>query len=112
MSIFGREPAQWVGVLSGFLMLLAGAGLFVGDGQVDAIQGVITALAAVATAAATRPLAVSAFQQLVKALVVLFLVFGVELSVELQTAIVLIVEPLFNFAMRPSVTPTSDPRPL
>jgi hypothetical protein len=112
VKIFGREPAQWVGVISAGLMVLTGTVLPLSNGQIDAVHMLLGAVAAALTAAAVRPLAVSVFQQVVKALFVVFVVFGIDVSVELQTAMLFFTEAIFNFALRPSVTPVADPRPL
>jgi hypothetical protein len=108
--IFGREPAQWVGLISGGLMLLVGLGLALSQGQVDAIQAFVSALAAVVVASATRPLQVSVFQQFVKAAIAMVVIFGIDINVALQTAMLAFVETVFNFAMRANVSPVERSR--
>jgi hypothetical protein len=103
--ILGREPAQWTGLISAALILLVGLGLPWSEAQTDTVQVFVSALAAVVAGLATRPLHISLVQQFAKAAVAVAVVFGADIGIPLQTAILAFIETAYNFAMRPSVSP-------
>jgi uncharacterized membrane protein len=65
LTIFGREPALWISVLSGACSLAVSLGIGLDAEEAAAWVAVITALFGAATAVATRPIAPAAFTTLV-----------------------------------------------
>ncbi len=88
MKIFGRDPALWIGALSGLLSLGTSLGL---DGlsavQVASIVALINAVAAVLTALAVRPIGPAVFTNLVAAGAALAAAYGFEVSPEVVGAV-------------------------
>lgn len=108
-SIFGREPAAWVGLIESGLMLLLAFGLGVTQTTYGPILAVVVAAFGVYTAWATRDTALGAIVGLVKAGVVLGAVYGFTLTDGQTGAIVAGVTMLVSFFQRTQTAPVDQP---
>jgi uncharacterized protein (DUF697 family) len=113
MKIFGREPTLVISAAASLLSLVAGFGMdWLTPGQAAAIVVVLNAILGVVNALAVRPVAPAAFTYAVGAVATLVAAYGVHVSqskVGLVNAAVLAVLALL---LRGNVTPDADPRPL
>jgi hypothetical protein len=113
MKIFGREPALWINAISAGLGILVSFGLtWMDDGKAAAIVAVLTAGAAVLTAASTRPIALSAFTGFIGTVAILAAAYGFDVSQQTVGAVQLAVVAVLTLLARGQITPTADPRPL
>jgi nicotinamide riboside transporter PnuC len=88
----GREPVQWVQLLSGLLVFLTPL-LHLSNAVSGAILAVVTAVFGFATAlAVSKEKAAPAVAGLIKGLIALALAFRLNLSAELQSGIMVFVE--------------------
>jgi hypothetical protein len=111
VRIFGREPALLIAVISAGLSLLVTFGFGVSADQAGAIVAGISAVFAAVTAAATRPIAPSAFTGLVAAAAALLAAYGLDLSAEKVGAINAVVLAGLALLTRAQVTPSKEPAP-
>ena len=106
-KIFGREPALWIGAVSGLLSLGTALGF---DGlsatQVAAIIAVINAVGAVISALAVRPIGPAVFTNLVAAGAALTSAYGFELSPEIVGGVNVAVLAVLSLLVRGQVSPT------
>jgi hypothetical protein len=101
-----REPALWIGVLSGSLSLLVA--LQIGNlssDQAALIVAAITAVGGVATAIATRPIAPAAFTALVAATAALLAGFHFNVSAGTVAAVNGLVLAVLTLVTRHQVSP-------
>ena len=105
-----REPALYIGVLSGALSLLVALniGSLTSD-QAALIVAAITAAGGVATAIATRPIAPAAFTALVAAVAALLAGFHYDVAPGTVAAVNGLVLAVLTLVTRHQVTPVSRP---
>lgn len=110
MTLFGREPAQWLQLASGVLVFLTPI-LGLSGEQNGAIIALITAAFGFATAAAvSAEKAAPAVAGLLKALIALALAFRFDISPEMQAGALVLVEAVVAWYLRTQVvapTPAS-----
>jgi hypothetical protein len=112
MKWFGREPAQWLGLLSALVALLSSTVLPMSVEQQGTVNAVLTALVGVITAAVVSgekaaPLAAG----LVQSVLACALAFGLHLSPELQGSIMAFVAAAVAWYLRTQVvapTPAAE----
>jgi len=109
MTIFGREPAFWVGLVGAALTLVGTLGIGL-DGDVAVLwTAAFGAATGAVIAALTRPIAPGAFLGLVTAIVALVGYYGLHVSDETVNALnslILVILPLA--AVRPQVAPVTE----
>jgi hypothetical protein len=105
-TIFGREPAVILGIISAALSLLVSFNFGLSGEQAGAIVAVISGVFAAVTAALTRPIAPSAFTGLVTVVVALLTAFHFNVAPATVGAINALVLALLVFITRGQVTPT------
>ena len=110
MKLFGREPAAWVGLLEAALTLLVVLKVlhFTSD-QTALVMAVVVALFGVLTAYLTKDTMLGFVIGLVKAVIALFIGFGISVSPELTAALIGFVSVFIGFFQRTQTSP--DPAP-
>jgi hypothetical protein len=105
-----REPALYIGVVSGALSLLVvlNIGSLTSD-QAALIVAAITAVGGVATALATRPIAPAAFTALIAAVAALLAGFHYNVSPGTVAAVNGLVLAVLTLMTRHQVTPVARP---
>lgn len=110
-SLFGREPALWIAVVQGFLMLAFTLGVpGVDGGLAGAVSLVLTAASTAWTALAVKPISPAVFTGVLVALVQLLSRWGLDLSEVQVSSITGFVLLVVTLIVRGQVTPTDDPR--
>jgi uncharacterized protein (DUF697 family) len=113
MKIFGREPSLVIATVASLLSLVAGFGLdWLTPGQAAAVVVALNAVLGVVTALAVRPVSPAAFTYAIGAIAALVAAYGVHVSqsqVGLVNAAALAALALL---LRGNVTPANDPAPL
>lgn len=109
LTILGREPAAWVGLIEAVLALLVVFAVGVSTESAVLIMAVVSALAGVYTAWATRDTALGAIVGLAKASISLATYYGLNLTDGQQGALMALVPVLFGFWQRTQTAPVSDP---
>jgi hypothetical protein len=85
MKIFGREPALWLGLVSGVVQFLVAMGLQVSPGVQTAVNAVAAGVVAVILAVVLRSGALgAALMQVATAVVALMVGLGLDWSTERQ----------------------------
>jgi nicotinamide riboside transporter PnuC len=109
MKLLGREPAQWLQLISGILIFLTPL-LHQSTDVNGAILAVVTCVFGLATAAAVSgEKAAAAVAALIKALIALALAFHFNLSPELQAGTMVLVEAVTAWYLRTQVVaPVAD----
>lgn len=103
-SYFGREPAQWIGLLSAAVALFSALVFPLSVEQQGALIAVATAVFGVAGAlAVSGEKAAPLVAGLVQSVMALALAFGAELSPELQGTIMAFVASVVGFWLRTQV---------
>ena len=111
-TIFGREPAVWVGLIEAALAFLSSVVLHLSQGQVGAVMAVVTALFGVYTAWATKDTLLGYLVGLIKAVLALFLGFGIHLlSPEQAASLIGLVTVALAFYQRTQTSPVGVPLP-
>ena len=112
-AIFGREPAAWVGLIESVLVLLV---LFPAVNAFGLTQewatlvvAVVSALAGVYTAWATRDTALGAILGLVRTVVALVAFYGIGMTTDQQGALLATVAVVFGFWQRTQTSPVDAP---
>ena len=106
MKLFGREPALWIGALSGVLSLGTSLGLDgLSAGQVAAIIALINAVALLLTMLAVRPIGPAVFTNVVAAAAALSAAYGFEVSSEVVGGINVAVLAVLTLLTRGQVSP-------
>lgn len=112
-TIFGREPAAWVGLVEAFiavLVLLPVAGALNIDQEWAVLfMAVVSAGAGVFTAWATKDTALGAITGLVKALIGLVAYYGLDLGPELQASVLALTAVVIGFFQRTQTSPIAFP---
>jgi hypothetical protein len=108
-TLFGREPALVLGVLSAGLSLLVTFQFGLTGEQAGAIVAVISAAFAAATAFVTRPVAPAAFTGLVTAAAALLAAYGLNVAPETIGAINFFVLAVLGLLTRGQVSPAAAP---
>lgn len=112
-TIFGREPAVWVGLIEAALAFLSSVVLHLSQGQVGAVMAVVVALFGVYTAWATKDTLLGYLVGLIKAVLALFLGFGVHLlSPEQAASLIGLVTVALAFYQRTQTSPVGVPLPV
>lgn len=110
MKVFGREPAAWLGLLSGVLALFLSLDQFGLTGEtVGLIMAFATAAFGVYTAWATKDTMLGVIVGLVNATVALFAGYGLELSADTTAAVVALVTVAVGFYQRTQTSPLATP---
>lgn len=110
MKIWGREPAAFIGLISGVLSLLLSLNLFgLTNENVGLIMGVITAVFGVVTAYVTRDTMLGVIVGLVNAIFALVAGYGFELSADTTAAAIAVVTVLVGFFQRTQTSPLATP---
>lgn len=111
MKFLGREPAQWVGLLAGFLVLLTPL-LHLSVDLHGALLAVIVAIGGIVTAAAAGgEKAAPLVAGLIKALIAVALALHFELTPELQSGIMVFVEAGVAWYLRTQIVAPVSPAP-
>lgn len=113
-TIFGREPAAWVGLLEGIVALLVllpvASRLNLTQEWAVLFMAVVSAGAGLYTAWATKDTALGAITGFVKAVIGLVAYYGLDVSVEVQASVMALVPILFGFFQRTQTSPVGFPR--
>jgi hypothetical protein len=105
MTIFGREPAVILGLVAAVVQLVSATAFPLTPDQQGVINAVAVALAGVITAfAVSTDAGFAAVAGLVKAVIALALAFGLDLSPDLQSAIMVVVTAIGAFFVRTQVS--------
>lgn len=111
-SIFGREPAVWITVISAALSTLVAFGLTgLTDVQTAAIVAFLNALAAIWIAFATRPISPAVFSGAAAAAAVLLGSFGFDLSQQQIGAVNVLILGVFALITRQQISPAGSVAP-
>lgn len=105
MKIFGREPALIISTISAVLSLIVTFNVGMSGEQAGAIVAVISAAFGAITAAATRPIAPSAFTAVVAAGAALLAAYGLDVSAETVGATNAVVLAVLALLARGQVSP-------
>lgn len=112
-TIFGREPAAWVGLIEGVVALLVllpvASALNIGPEWAVLFMAVVSAGAGLYTAWATKDTALGAITGFVKATIGLVAYYGLELDPEVQASVMALVPILFGFFQRTQTSPVDYP---
>lgn len=108
-TIFGREPAAWVGLIEGIVALLTVFALGVTSTSGALIIALAAAAAGAYTAWATRDTMLAAVLAVVKALLALVVYYGLELTLEQQAAVLGFVPIALGLWQRTQTSPVADP---
>ena len=106
MKIFGREPAAFIGLISGLLSLLLSLNLLgLTNESVGLLMAVVTAAFGVYTAWKTKDTMLGVIVGFVNATFAMVAGFGFELSPDTTAAAIAIVTVLVGFFQRTQTTP-------
>lgn len=112
-TIFGREPAAWVGLIEALVAVLVllpvASALGINQQWAVLFMAVVSAAAGVFTAVATRDTALGAITGLVKAGIGLFAYYGLDASSEQQATILAATAVVVGFFQRTQTTPVANP---
>lgn len=108
-SIFGREPAAWVGLIEGVLTLALAFGLGINQVTFGPIMAVVVATFGLYTAWATRDTALGAIIGFAKAALTVGAVYGLTLSDSQTGALIALVTVVFGFWQRTQTSPVDAP---
>lgn len=105
MKVFGREPAQALGLISALIALLSATVVPLTDAQQGVLMAVVTALIGIVTAAAvSAEKAAPLVAGLVQSVLSLALAFGAHISQPVQGAAMAFVAAAVAFWLRGQVT--------
>lgn len=110
-TLFGREPALIVAVVSAALSLVVTLGVGLSANQAGAWTAVISAVFAVVTAVLTRPIAPAAFTGLVTVAADLLGAYHFDVSAGTVAAINATVLAVLTLLTRGQVSPTTAKKP-
>lgn len=108
-TIFGREPAAWVGLIEAVVALLVVFALGVTTSSAVLIMAVVSAAAGVYTAWATRDTSLGVILGLVRAVISLAAYYGLDLTEGQQAALIALVAVALGFWQRTQTAPVADP---
>lgn len=109
VKIFGRNPAFWPGIIEGALAVLVAFSLGVTNESAGLISALISVLVAGYTAWATKDTSLAWATGAAKAAVALFVYYGVDLTAEQISAVVLFVPILVGAWQRTQTSPVAYP---
>lgn len=109
MTIFGREPAAWVGLIEGvvaFVVLLpVASALNIGPEWAVLFMAVVSSVAGLYTAWATQDSYLGAITGFAKAAIGLAAFYGLNLTPELQASLMALVPIVIGFWQRTQTSP-------
>lgn len=113
VTLLGREPAAWVGLIEAVLATALLLGLLEPIGLKTAVEvgifmAVVNAALGCYVAYATRQTSVGVIVGLVKACIALAAVYGLELSADLTASLILLTNVVFAFVNRQMADPLAD----
>lgn len=108
MKIFGREPAVWIGLIEAVLAFALAVGLDWSNEQVALVMAAVVAVFGVVTAYATRDTMLGYVVGLTKAVIALFIGFGVDVSAELTASMIGLITVGVGFYQRTQTTPLAE----
>jgi hypothetical protein len=109
VTIFGREPAVWVGLIESALTVLLAFGLGISPETYGPWVALIVAIGGAVTAWATKDTLLSALLAAIKAGLVLVTVYGVTLSDQQTGALIAFASVLLGGWLRTQTSPTARP---
>ena len=109
MTIFGREPAAWVGLIEAMLVILLAFGVGVTQDTFGPILAVVVAAFGLYTAWATKDTALGAIVGLVKSSLVLATVYGLTLTDGQTAALITATTVAVSFFQRTQTSPEVSP---
>ena len=109
LTIFGREPAAWVGLIEAMLVILLAFGVGVTQDTFGPILAVVVAAFGVYTAWATKDTALGAIVGLVKSSLVLATVYGLTLTDGQTAALITATTVAVSFFQRTQTSPEVSP---
>jgi hypothetical protein len=107
-TLFGREPAAWVGLIEAVLTILLAFALGVSQSAFGPIMAVVVAAAGVYTAWATRDTMLGVIVGLVKAVLILSTVYGLTLSDQQTAALISLTAIVVAFFQRTQTEPVAN----
>ena len=109
LTIFGREPAAWVGLIEAMLVILLAFGAGVTQDTFGPILAVVVAAFGLYTAWATKDTALGAIVGLVKSSLVLATVYGLTLTDGQTAALITATTVAVSFFQRTQTSPEVSP---
>ncbi|WP_076260900.1 hypothetical protein [Intrasporangium flavum] len=108
ITIFGREPAAWLGLIEAVLGVALAFGLGISQDTFGPIMAVVSAMVGVYSAWATKDTMLGVIVGLVKALVTLVAVYGLTLSDSQVGAVLAVTAVVVAFVQRSQTSPVID----
>jgi intracellular septation protein A len=108
-TLFGREPAAWIGLIEAGIALLTITVLHWSTEQIALVMAVVMAIFGVYTAWVTHDTLLGVIVGLVKAVLALLVGFGVSLSPDLTAAIIGFATVALGFFNRQQTFPVAFP---
>ena len=109
ITIFGRDPAFWPGIIEGLLAVLVAFALGVTNESAGLISAFISVLVGAYTAWATKDTSLAWATGVAKAALALFVYYGVHLTAEQISAVVLFAPILIGAWQRTQTSPVAAP---
>lgn len=109
VTIFGREPAIWVGLIEAALVLTLSFTAFISSEQTALVMAVVTAAAGFYVGWATKDVGLARVIGLIKAVTALLVGFGFNLTDAQNGAILAFVSVGFALINRDRTSPVADP---
>lgn len=110
MTIFGREPAAFVGVIEAVLVLFLTFGMFdLTQDTIALIMAVVISGFGVYTAYVTENTVLGALVGFAKAALALATVYGLSLTMEQNAAVIAVITVVAGFLHRTQTTPAAFP---
>lgn len=109
MKVFGREPAVWIGLIEAALAFALSVGLDWSADQVALVMAAVVAVFGVYSAYVTRDTMLGVVVGLTKAVIALFIGFGLSVSPELTASLIGLVVVGVGFFQRTQTAPLETP---
>ncbi len=109
ITIFGREPAMWVGLIEAALVLGLSFAAFISSEQVALVMAAVTAAAGFYVGWATKDVGLARVIGLIKAVTALLVGFGFSLTDAQNGAVLAFVSVAFALINRDRTSPVADP---
>lgn len=109
VTIFGREPAMWVGLIEAALVLALSFTAFISSEQTALVMAVVTAAAGFYVGWATKDVGLARVIGLIKACTALLVGFGFALTDAQNGAVLAFVSVAFALINRDRTSPVADP---
>lgn len=107
VTLFGREPALWIGTMSSVLSLGTAVGFpGLSQGQVAAIVAALNAVSLVVMAWAVRPIGPAIFTNVIAALAAVGTAYGLDVPSEVVGGVNFVVLAVLSLLTRGQVSPT------